>query len=239
MFVVQRGVYQARLALDQADYDAALALRARVFRAGASDHDAFDPLCQHIVVSNLEGEILCCFRILPLMTGAEITNSYAAQFYGLSKLAQFQGTLLEVGRFCIAPGRMDPEIIRTAWAALTRYVDSQGVEMLFGCSSFPGTDAASYEHSFDVLAHRHLAPLHWSPETIAEDSIPLVRKGGVDLKRGMAEMPPLLRTYLTMGGWVSDHAVVDRELGTLHVFTGVEIAAISPARVKLLRALAG
>ena len=29
-----------------------------------------------------------------------------------------------------------------------------------------------------------------------------------------------------MGGWVSDHAVVDRQMNTLHVFTGLEIAAI-------------
>ncbi len=41
-------------------------------------------------------------------------------------------------------------------------------------------------------------------------------------------MPPLLRTYLMMGGWVSDHAVVDRQMNTLHVFTGLEIGAIPP-----------
>jgi L-ornithine Nalpha-acyltransferase len=39
----------------------------------------------------------------------------------------------------------------------------------------------------------------------------------------LPRLPPLLRTYLGMGGWVSDHAVVDRELDTLHVFTCVEV----------------
>ena len=52
-------------------------------------------------------------------------------------------------------------------------------------------------------------------------------------------MPPLLRSYLTMGGWVSDHAVVDRDLNTLHVFTGLEISAIPPARARALRMVAG
>ena len=47
---------------------------------------------------------------------------------------------------------------------------------------------------------------------------------------------PLLRTYLSMGGRVSDHAVVDSQLDTLHVFTGLDIAAIPAARAKLLRA---
>ena len=52
------------------------------------------------------------------------------------------------------------------------------------------------------------------------------------------QIPPLLRSYLTLGGWVSDHAVIDRDLDTLHVFTALEIAAIPPARARLLRALA-
>ena len=62
--------------------------------------------------------------------------------------------------------------------------------------------------------------------------------GLIDPRRAMAAMPPLLRTYLMMGGWVSDHAVMDRQLGTMHVFTGVEIRAIPPARRRLLHALA-
>jgi len=60
-----------------------------------------------------------------------------------------------------------------------------------------------------------------------------------DIKRAMLAMPPLLRTYLMMGGWVSDHAVVDHDLNTLHVFTGVEIAAVPPNRARLLRAVSG
>jgi hypothetical protein len=32
---------------------------------------------------------------------------------------------------------------------------------------------------------------------------------------------------------------VDRELNTLHVFTGLEIRTIPPARARLLRAVAG
>ncbi|MDP5347697.1 MAG: ornithine-acyl-ACP acyltransferase, partial [Paracoccaceae bacterium] len=58
-----------------------------------------------------------------------------------------------------------------------------------------------------------------------------------DKRRAMQVMPPLLRTYLMMGGWVSDHAVIDPQMNTLHVFTGLEIRAIPEARKKLLRAV--
>ena len=54
----------------------------------------------------------------------------------------------------------------------------------------------------------------------------------------MKRMPPLLRSYLAMGGWVSDHAVVDRDMNTLHVFTGLEVRAIPPARARALRLVA-
>ena len=40
-----------------------------------------------------------------------------------------------------------------------------------------------------------------------------------------------------MGGWVSDYAVVDHHMRTLHVFTGFEITKIPAARKRLLRAM--
>ena len=58
-----------------------------------------------------------------------------------------------------------------------------------------------------------------------------------NMKLALGRMPPLLRTYLVMGGWVSDHAVIDTDLNTLHVFTGIEIARVPSKRAKLLRAL--
>ncbi|MGY6696499.1 MAG: hypothetical protein ACXIUW_10820 [Roseinatronobacter sp.] len=52
-------------------------------------------------------------------------------------------------------------------------------------------------------------------------------------------MPELLRMYLAMGGWVTDHAVCDNDLDTLHVFTAVDVRAIPPARMRVLKMLAG
>lgn len=56
-----------------------------------------------------------------------------------------------------------------------------------------------------------------------------------DTGRAVRAMPPLLRSYLLMGGWVSDHAVIDAELNTLHVFTGVEVARVPEARARRMR----
>mgnify|MGYP006206379873 CR=1 FL=1 len=67
---------------------------------------------------------------------------------------------------------------------------------------------------------------------------PALLLGAAGLLPSLA-MPPLLKTYLLMGGWVSDHAVVDRDLNTLHVFTGLEIRAIPEGRARALRMVAG
>ncbi|WP_347137838.1 GNAT family N-acyltransferase [Paracoccus sp. SSK6] len=247
---LRKGRYLARLAETPGDLRAAQRLRWQCFvaRNGATgdgaplDADALDAHCRHMLVEDTAtGRLACCFRFLPLAGGDEIARSYSAQFYDLSALEAFDAPLLEVGRFCVHPGLRDPDIIRTAWAALTRLVGDTGAQMLFGCSSFTGTEPADHAEAFAMLRARHLAPRRWLPRIKAPHVFRFARTllpGQPDPRRAMAAMPPLLRSYLALGGWVSDHAVVDPVLRTMHVFTGVEIGAIPPARRRLLQATA-
>ncbi|MBS0122779.1 GNAT family N-acetyltransferase [Thetidibacter halocola] len=241
---LERGRYRARLASDACDLRAAQRLRALAFHGEGDglDSDRFDAICDHLLVEETRsGVLVCCCRFLPLAQGREIGRSYSAQYYELSGLESFEGRMVELGRFCLHPDWHDPDILRVAWAAMTDYVDETGVELLFGCTSFAGTDARAYYDAFAMLKARHLAPLRWLPRVKAPDVFRFAARlrRQPDAKKAMSRMPPLLRTYLMMGGWVSDHAVVDRRMNTLHVFTGVEIAAIPPARKRMLRALAG
>lgn len=235
--------YAARFGQGAADIEAAQRLRHRAFLgAEGRDADHFDAICRHVLIEEVKtGRLVCCFRFLPLADGAEISRSYAAQYYELSALESFRGKMVEMGRFCIDPDVRDADVLRVAWGAMTRFVDDEGVEMLFGCSSFAGTDAKSYYDAFAMLKERHLAPKRWLPKVKAPDVFRFARRlrRRPDAKQAMLTMPPLLRTYLVMGGWVSDHAVVDRDMNTLHVFTGLEISAIPPARARALRAVAG
>ncbi|EAQ03444.1 hypothetical protein OB2597_02452 [Pseudooceanicola batsensis HTCC2597] len=244
MLSLRKGRYRARFAGTQAEVLAAQRLRTLAFRGTAEsdlDADPFDDLCDHVLVEDQRsGALVCCFRILPLTGGREIARSYSAQYYELSALEAFEGRMVEMGRFCIDPAVKDPDILRVAWGAMTAYVDDQNVEMLFGCSSFHGTDAEEYLDAFAMLKERHIAPKRWLPKVKAPKVFRFAQKlrRKPDARLAMLRMPPLLRTYLLMGGWVSDHAVVDSHMNTLHVFTGLEISAIPPARKRLLRATA-
>lgn len=244
---ILKGRYRTRFAESEDDVRACQRLRYLTFiaerglgeTADGLDRDEFDAPCHHLMVEDARsGQLVCCFRMMPLSNGAEISRSYSARYYELSNLEQFPGKMVEMGRFCVHPAYRDPNILRAAWGAMTAYVDDEGVEMLFGCSSFHGVDAESYMDAFALLREKHIAPNRWLPRVKAPavfrfGSLLKLRKP--DLKQAMTRMPPLLRTYLIMGGWVSDHAVIDNEMNTLHVFTGVEIARVPPSRVRALR----
>ncbi len=232
--------YRVRFSHAPEDITAAQRLRARTFRGSEEvpDGDAFDDVCIHVLVEEVAGgRLMCCFRLLPLSGGSEIGRSYSAQYYDLAALASMEGGLLEMGRFCVAPEARDGEVVRVAWTALARYVEAEGFGFLFGCSSFSGTEEAAYADAFALLKERHLAPRRLLPKVKAPAVFRFasrLRLKKPDLKAAMKAMPPLLRSYLAMGGWVSDHAVIDRDLGTLHVFTGLEVGRVSAARKRLL-----
>jgi len=232
--------FTARFAESAGDLRRAQALRGQVFRQGQADEDGFDTRCRHVLVEDgFEGRLACTFRIQPFENGAGISRSYAAQFYELSALKGYEGRLVEMGRFCIDPRNKNPDILRTAWGAMTAYVDDHNVKMLFGCSSFHGAEAEAHLEAFALLKARHLAPRKFLPQIKAPRVFRFARLMRTpNLRAAQHAMPPLLRTYLAMGGWTSDHAVVDRDLNTLHVFTGLEIGAIPAARKRLLRAMA-
>jgi putative hemolysin len=165
---------------------------------------------------------------------AETGAGYAGQFYDLTGLAQTAGPHIEIGRFCTDPATPDPHILRVAWGALTGQVDACAATVLFGCTSLPGNAPAPYGKVIKALRERHQGPKQLMPDVVAPDVIMFDDLTGDGDQR---PMPPLLRTYLAMGGWVSDHAVVDAAMNTLHVLTVVEIAKIPPARARALRAL--
>ena len=236
--------YVARLTSTPSDITAAQRLRYKAFGLSGGtglDSDKFDQACEHFLIENRKtGHLVCCFRLMHMQGGGEIEESYSAQYYELSALHSYDGKIVEMGRFCVDPRVMDVDVLRLAWAAMTRFVEAERVDLLFGCTSFQGTDANAYHDAFALLRDKHIAPQRWLPRVKAPDvfrfATRLRRKP--DFKRAMLGMPPLLKTYLMMGGWVSDHAVVDNYMNTLHVFTGVEICMIPPARKRLLRALA-
>lgn len=229
---VSRGLYTARLAKDAADISAAQALRQLAFRGQAGlDQDRFDETCRHLLVADAAGQLVACCRVQTFADGADLSDSYAAQTYDLTRLARYPGPKLELGRFCLHPTRHDPDILRLIWGALTALIDQGGVTLLFGCTSFAGADPAPHRPALATL-RRFVAPQDHAPGPRAAERVALPEGRG-----DPAGLPPLLRSYLGLGAWVSDHAVIDRDLDTLHVLTALPVALVPKARARALRSV--
>lgn len=216
-----------------------LALRGLAFRGdiGADDADAFDAHALHLRAGPPDAAPQAALRLMWHAQGR--IDGYAAGLYDLSRLARQPGASLELGRLCLHPDHSDPDLMRALWAGVTRVVDAGGASRLIGCTSFPGTDPARLAPALGLLAVRHQGPADLTPGVRAPRTLPLATFADQARADGAALLPPLLRAYLALGGWVSDHLVIDADLGTCHVFTCVDIAAMPEARKRILRALAG
>ncbi|WP_435259008.1 GNAT family N-acyltransferase [Thioclava sp. FR2] len=238
----RRGKLVVRLACSDSEVRDAQRLRYRAFAnhnvsdfADGFDADDFDAVSSHVLVLQ-DHSVLACYR-LRLWQGGQITQSYTGKYYDLSPLEQFPKPMLELGRFCVAPGSQDPDVLRLAWAAMTAVVDSCGVGLLFGCTSFHGADPRQHAASLALLRPR-IGPEDWRPRPKSAFRVDFADlPTPINSSRALSLMPALLRSYLGLGGWVSDHAVIDQDLDTLHVFTGVEIEKIPPERARALRAI--
>ena len=227
----------------EADLKAAQNLRADVFGTTAPDADIYDDLYTSVLIRDVvEDCFVGCFRFQHFERDADLTNSYAGAHYDLRNIARANKDMLELGRLCVSGNHNTSDIMRTVWAFLTEYVDRHDVGLMFGCTSFAGTDPTPYDDCFHLLGAAHLAPCNLQPLIKSSEIHSFSNqwpKRRPDVLAARKSMPSLLRSYLGMGGWVSDHAVIDRTLNTLHVFTGVEIAKIPESRKRLLRADAG
>lgn len=231
----QKGQYGVRFAATENDVQDCQALRHRCFfGSDGLDQDAFDANCRHAMIANETG-LVATFRMQQI-DSASLCRSYAAGAYDLARLADYSHNMLELGRFCILPGAAQADVMRLAWGLLAQVVDDAQIGLIFGCTSFPGTDPAPYSDAFAFLAARHVAPVTMLPGKGADETVPFPDHA-TDRRRAIEQLPPLLRSYLSMGGWVSDHAVIDHQMNRLHVFTGLEVARISPARARALRAI--
>ena len=235
------GRVSLRAARGPADMQQVAELRKVRFRDNKSgDMDSFDALCTHLLVAEKGREAaLACARIR-VLRGAALNSCYSGQHYDLSPLIEADLNALELGRICIAlDRRQDPDILRVLLSGIARFAVAAGVDVLIGCASFKGNDPARHKTALGWLRERHAGPPDLCPrkrDALSFD-LPKLSEAG-DQKAALHSIPPLLRMYMGMGGWVSDHAVRDPNLDTLHVFTAVEIAKIPPARKRLLMGMA-
>lgn len=233
---LRAGNLGVRMAATAAEVDAAQALRYRVFyeEMGANpsaealalrrDRDDFDMVADHLLVVDHElGEgaagVVGTYRMLQREGAARIGRFYSAGEYDLATIEAFPGRVLELGRSCVDSVYRGRAVMQLLWRGIAAYVDEQGIELMFGCASLGGTDPEALAQELTYLYGHHLAPPALRVRALPERYVEMVRVDPltVDSKRAPLLLPPLIKGYIRLGGFVGDGAVIDSQFNTIDV----------------------
>jgi putative hemolysin len=241
------GAMTVRLATTTLDLRGAQRLRYRVFveemgaggdhvdHAARLERDELDAHFDHLILVDPRVDpasldhVIGVYRLLPCDRAAAIGRFYSDAEYDLTPLRRSGRRLVELGRSCVHPDHRKGPAMMHLWNGLAEYVLARGLEILFGVASFPGADPAPHAQALAWLHHHHLAPDGLRPRARAPgfhrmDGLP---PEALDRRAALAAIPPLIRAYLRLGGFVGEGAWIDRAFNTTDVCLIIDTANMS------------
>ena len=237
---IRRGLFagnlEVRLARDDTEVTAAQVLRYRVFydemgarptaamAALGRDFDDFDAACDHLLVIDHQrgpgaAGVVGTYRLMRREQAERFGRYYTAGEYDISAIVAHSGGILELGRSCVDRAYRNKPTMQMLWRGIAAYIFEHQVAIMFGCASLPGTDPATLAIELSYLYHHHLAPAELRPVALPHLYTDMRRVPAADLdpRRALAALPPLIKGYLRLGGFIGDGAVVDRQFNTTDV----------------------
>jgi putative hemolysin len=239
---VRYDTLQVRLAQTADEIDAAQALRYRVFYeemgaqptpemvAARRDFDRFDTDCDHLlVIDHAREAVVGTYRLIRREAAARHGGFYSAAEYDLGIIPDYPGEILELGRSCTDVSARTGPAAKLMWRGISAYVFHYGIEVMFGCASLPGVDPDALAVPLSYLHHFHRAPDGLRARALADRYVAMDRmpKDAIDPAQALAELPPLIKGYLRLGGFVGDGAVIDRPFNTTDVAIVVKTDLVS------------
>ena len=226
----------ARTANTTEEIEAAQSLRYRVFyeemsaipsaevKSTRRDFDRFDEICDHLLVidtkrSDLPGGVVGTYRVLRSTVAEQNGGFYTSDEYEIGRLITGQGDTLELGRSCVEEEYRNRPTMQLLWQSIAAYIFHYDIAIMFGCASMPGIDPKALALPLSYLYHYHLAPPALRPVALKERYVDmrLLPEDRIDQRQAVAELPPLIKGYLRLGGFVGDGAVVDHQFNTTDV----------------------
>lgn len=253
------GSMSVRLARTTSEIRAAQSLRYKVFyremaaRAGViasfrrRDADRWDTICDHLIVTDeVDGseQLVGTYRLLRQSEArARSSNFYTQSEFDIAPLLDKHKSLefLELGRSCILEEWRNKRTIELLWAGTWAYVLRHGIDVMFGCASFNGSDPQAHADKLAFLQQNASPHANWDVRAIpgraaqiSHDELPVVNP-----RRALASLPPLIKGYLRLGAWIGRDAVVDQRFNTTDVLIILPITRLNPRYVNYYGADAG
>ena len=235
--------FRVKLVATEDELRAAQRLRYEVFvaelgsdgpmvdHAARLERDRFDAFFDHLLLVDdaRDAHVVGVYRLLRGDQARAAGQFYSEDEYDLAPLHASGRKLLELGRSCIAkPYRGGPGIYHL-WQGLADYVETHGIEILFGVASFHGTDPAPLAAPLSLLHHTYLAPPEMRVRARAAQfqTMNLIPEDALDRHAAMVRVPPLIKAYLRLGGYVGEGAYVDAAFNTTDVCLIMDTARLT------------
>lgn len=232
---LEAGNLVVRIAENAREIELAQRLRFRIFcdelgakanpqvMAEKRDFDQFDDVCEHMLVidrnKNGDDAIVGTYRLLTRTNMKKLGRFYSESEFDISRLQGFEGEIMELGRSCVDVEYRSRAVMQLLWRGIGAYVMAHDVKIMFGCASLYGIDVPKHAEALSYLYHYHLAPEEVRVRALPDQYVEMnvIPKDVLDAKKVVMSLPPLIKGYLRLGGYVGDGAVVDRDYNTTDV----------------------
>ncbi len=230
------GDISVRLARNSQEIEQAQSVRYHIFYeefeakptqdilATKRDFDQYHDFADHLVVLDntildKDKKIVGTYRLLHENKAKECGQFYTSDEFDISKLINNYTGLLEMGRSCVLEAYRTKAVLQLLWQGIAEYVAHYNVKFLFGCASFHGTNPQDHAEGLSYLYHNHLAPEEFRPSALPDvyTDINLMPADAIDARKVLKTLPPLIKGYLRIGGFVSDGAFIDHDFDTVDV----------------------
>ncbi len=228
--------YSVRLAETAEDVRAAQQLRFEIFNleldkgldasyANGLDQDAFDAVCDHLLVFHASsGELAGTYRIQSGEVAAAGLGYYSEQEFDFSAFAPLRAGLIELGRGCVHRRHRNISALGLLWKAIALYAQARRARYLIGCSSLATSVPAEGWSVYSRLARTHLSPPERRTVPMPGWECPLAGAGASGLS-----IPKLMLAYLTLGAEICGPPAWDRQFGTIDFLTLLDLETLHPA----------
>lgn len=229
---LRAGNLEVRLAKSEEDIEAAQQLRYDVFyeECGAQanetiarlkrDISPIDEFCDVLlVIDHAHNKIVGTYRFMLREAALEYGEHYTALEFDIHKLLAYPGQIMELSRSCVHKNYRTRPTMQLLWRGIGAYTQLNQVALFFGCASFLGNDVSIYAQALAYLHHFHLAPPELRTQALAShyQNMDLIPKDKINSKEAMRQLPPLLKAYLRVGGFVGEGAFIDKEFNSIDV----------------------
>lgn len=229
---IKAGPLEVRLAHTEEDIRAAQCLRYEVFyeECGAQpdetikrlkrDISPIDDFCDVLlVIDHTCNKVVGTYRFMLREAAHKYGGHFTELEFDIHKLTAYPGQIMELSRSCVHKDYRTKPVMQLLWKGIGAYTQLNHVGLFFGCASFLGTDPDQYEQALAYLYHYHLAPpeLRATALPVHYQEMNLMPKDHVNRKEAIRQMPPLIKAYLRLGGFVGEGAFIDYTFNMLDV----------------------